>query len=298
MMTRKARAGSAAGVRSLTAASPSSVLARVGRVVLWLAIGFALVRGVGAVLDTSATRGPAGVRASAAQVWPDDEARAFAVSFTRAYLSSSPDDPSAYARALAPFVSDDLAASVGPQFPRGGPTEVVQTVSVARVARVDPGRAMVTVAAAVASAGVVSTRYVTVPVARDGAGGLVVFDLPSLAAPPGRATVAAVETESLAPGDEGAIGDVLTRFLRAFLAGRAADLEYFVPAGVHIGALAQRYELVGVDSVAQLGAGSPRARTVLIAGLQPQLRARDGHRHRRPRDRPRHPHRPLRGPRP
>jgi hypothetical protein len=270
MMTRKARAGSAAAVRSLTPASPSSVLARVGRVVLWLAVGFVLVRGVGAVLDTSATRGPAGVRASAAQVWPDDEARAFAVSFTRAYLSFSPNDPAGYARRLTPFVSDEVAASVVPRFAPGGPTQVVQTASVARVARVDAGRAFVTVAATVASAADVSARYVTVPVARDGAGGLVVYDLPSLAAPPGRATVAAVETESLAPGDEGAIGDVLTRFLRAFLAGRAADLEYFVPAGVHIGALAQRYELVGVDSLAQIGAGSPRARTVLIA-----VRARD-----------------------
>ena len=270
MMTRKARAGSAAAVRSLTPGSPSSVLAGFGRLALWLAIGFVLVRGVGAVLDTSATRGPAGVRASAVQVWPDDEAQAFAVSFTRAYLSFSSADPAGYARALAPFVSDEVAASVVPRFAPGGPTQVLQSASVARVARVDAGRALVTVAAAVASAGDVSARYVTVPVARDGAGGLVVYDLPSLSAPPGHATVADVETESLAPGDEAAIGDVLTRFLRAFLAGRAADLEYFVPAGVHIGALAQRYELVGVDSLAQLGAGSPHARTVLIA-----VRARD-----------------------
>ena len=241
-----------------------------GRVALWAVVAFLLARGAGEVLAGSEPSPPAKLARSMAAGWPDDEARAFAVSFARAYLSSSPADPAAYARALAPFVSDQVAASVVPRFPRGGPTEVVQTASVARVARVDAGRALVTVAAAVASAGDVSTRYVTVPVARDGSGGLVVYDLPSLSAPPGRATVADVETESLAPGDEGAIGDVLTRFLRAFLAGRAADLEYFVPAGVHIGALAQRFELVGVDSLAQLGAGSPRARTVLIA-----VRARD-----------------------
>ena len=270
MMTSKRRARSARAVGSLTPTSPSSVVARVGRLVLWLAIAFVLVRGLGAVLDTSATRDAVGVGASAASGWPDDEARAFAVSFAHVYLSSSPADPAAYAHSLAPFVSEQVAASVVPQLPRGGPTAVVQTASVARVARVDPDRALVTVTAAVASAGDVSTRYVTVPVARDGVGGLVVYDLPSLSAPPGRATVPEVEAESLAPADEGAITDVLTRFLRAFLAGRAADLEFFVPAGVHIGALAQRYELVGVDSLAQIGAGSPRARTVLIA-----VRARD-----------------------
>ena len=270
MMNRKRRAVSAAAVRSLTPASPASVLARIGRLALWLAIGFVLVCGVGAVLDTGATRGPGGVRASAAAVWPDDEARAFAVSFARVYLSSSPNDPDGYARGLVGFVSDEVGASMVPRFAPGGPAQVVQTAAVARVARVDAGRALVTVAAAVASAGDVSTRYVTVPVGRDDAGGLVVYDLPSLSAPPGRATVAEVEAESLAPGDEGAIGDVLTRFLRAFLGGRAADLEYFVPAGVHIRALAQRYELVDVDSLAQIAAGSPRARTVLIA-----VRARD-----------------------
>ena len=59
---------------------------------------------------------------------------------------------------------------------------------------------------------------------------------------------------------------------RAFLAGRADELEYFVPAGVRIGALAQRYELRGggFARAGRRGGGSradgagdgPRARCV------------------------------------
>ena len=79
------------------------------------------------------------------------------------------------------------------------------------------------------------------------------------------------ELEPLA-GTEGAeVEDVLARFFRAFLAGRSADLEYFVPAGVRLGALAQRYELVGVDSVEQIGSGAGRD----AVGPGDLVRARD-----------------------
>ena len=50
----------------------------------------------------------------------------------------------------------------------------------------DDSHALVTVAAAATG----GTQYLTVPVARDARGGLVVSDLPSLAAPPARASVA------------------------------------------------------------------------------------------------------------
>src|SRR5439155_20928833 len=66
------------------------------------------------------------------------------------------------------------------------------------------------------------------------------------------------------------IEDVLTRFFRAFLAGRQGDLEYFVPAGVRIGAVGQPYELAGLDSVAQDGPAAGRVRSVLVT-----VRARD-----------------------
>ena len=54
----------------------------------------------------------------------------------------------------------------------------------------------------------------------------------------------------------GAIEDVVSRFLRAYLAGDAGGLSYLVPAGVRIGALGQRHELVDVTSLALAGAGA------------------------------------------
>src|SRR5438552_11375323 len=60
--------------------------------------------------------------------------------------------------------SSDL--SVVPRFAERHSRQVVQSAVVARVAGVDDRRALVTVAATVASRGV-ATRYLTVPVARD-----------------------------------------------------------------------------------------------------------------------------------
>jgi hypothetical protein len=245
------------------------MLRNIGRVVLWGVLALLLVRGAGDVLagDEPPPRA-SGSRALAAS-WPDDEARAFAVDFTRAYLSYSPRHPDRYASGVLPFVSSDVAGSVVPRFGKRGSRQVVQNALVARTALVGDGRALVTVAATVVS-GDVSTRYLTVPVARATGGGLTVYDLPSFSAPPARGRVQPAELEALS-GDEGAdVEDVLTRFFRAFLAGRSSDLEYFVPAGVRIGALAQRYELAGLDSVEQVGASRGRTRSVLAT-----VRARD-----------------------
>jgi hypothetical protein len=63
---------------------------------------------------------------------------------------------------------------------------------------------------------------------------------------------------------------VLERFFAAFLAGRAEDLEYLVPAEVRIGALGEEHELAGLDSVDELGPAGGRERLVLAA-----VRARD-----------------------
>ena len=120
----------------------------------------------------------------------------------------------------------------------------------ADVELLDERRALVTVAATVSSDTGMRTRFVVVPVARDAGGGLVVFDLPSFAAPR-RAAVEPAQSEPLtgAEGDAGGgrTGSVLPRF-----PCRALDeLEYLVPAGAQIAALADPVELLGVDSVAE-----------------------------------------------
>jgi hypothetical protein len=241
---------------------------RIGRGALWCVVALLLVRGAGDVLagDTpvSSVRQPR----PAAAAWPDDEARAFAADFARAYLSYSPRHPERYARSVLPFVSPDVASSIAPRFASRDSRQVVQSAVVARTAAVDDGRALVTVAATVAGRDV-TTRYLTVPVARDGGGGLAVYDLPSFSAPPARGRVEASEPEPLSGPGAAAAQDVVSRFLRAFLAGRSADLAYLVPPGVRIGALGQRYELVGVDSIEQLGA-SGRTLSLLAS-----VRARD-----------------------
>jgi hypothetical protein len=251
-------------------AAPAGLLRVVGRVALWCVVAILLLRGAS---DVMAVQEPAPVKREPQTVatgWPDDAARAFAVGFARAYLSHEPKRPGGYARALERFVAPELAASVLPQFDPDSPEQVVRDATVARAWRVDDGHALITVAATL-EAERVSTRYLTVPVARDSDGGLVVSDLPSFAPPPelGRDAKAA-ELEPLTGAARAEVEDVLSRFFEAFLAGDSAQLEYLVPAGVRIAALEEPHELVAVSSIGQLGAGDGRERTVLAL-----VRARD-----------------------
>jgi len=241
-------------------------------VLLWCLLALLLVRGAADVLSGRERPAVAREAAPARGAWPDDEARAFAIEFTRAYLSFSPRHPDAYAKELAPFLSADLAGSATPRFAPRNSRQVVLGATVARAERVRANQALVTVAATLASPGV-TTRYLTVPVARDARGGLTAFDLPSFSPPPARARVEVSQGEPLVGVQRVEIDDVLRRFFGAFLAGRAHDLDYFAPAGVHIGALGQPFELLGLDSVAELEPTSPPGRrrlTVLAA-----VRARD-----------------------
>jgi Conjugative transposon protein TcpC len=246
-----------------TLRTPGSVLKSVGRAVLWSLVVILLLRGVAGVLaqDTRTTAARPVARAVAAP-WPDDAARSFAAAFAHSYLSWSPDHPDRYESALAPFVSPDVASTVQPTFGDDAPRQVVQATSIAGVVALDQDHALVTVAVAVA-APEVTMRYLTVPVARDKSGGLVVDDLPSFAAPPARAQPPEPETAQLSTADQQEIGDVLQHFLAAFLEGRSGDLEYFVPPGVRILALGG-YELAGMSSLVAVGPVTGAKRTVLV----------------------------------
>jgi hypothetical protein len=234
-----------------------------GRALLWVFVAVLLIRGAADLFEreppAAAVRGAPAVP----MAWPDDEARAFAVEFARAYLSYSPREPQRSAQALRSLVAPELADSVVPQFGEDAPAQSVDATGVARSAVIDARHALVTVA-------VEGGRYLTVPVARDGAGGLVVYDLPSFAAPPARGQVVPAAVDPLSGGERDAIVDVLGRFFRAFLAGDALELSYFVPAGVRMDALGRRHELVGLVSVGQLSAPEGRSREVLAT-----VRARD-----------------------
>jgi hypothetical protein len=256
--------GSSAARRVRVARTPAELLRTFGRAVLWCVVAVLLLRGTGDVLATPEREPVRVAQRAAPAVWPDDRARAFAVQFARAYLGHSPERSS---RELLAFVAPELAASIVPQAGRrdADPAEVRDAV-VADAERLDGRRALVTVAATVSS----GTRYLVVPVGRDGGGGLVVFDLPSFASPPAAGRLEPAEREPLTGMDAVQVEDVLARFFRAFLAGRSEELEYLVPAGVRIEALADPLELVGVGSVSELEPGSDGARAVAAT-----VRARD-----------------------
>jgi hypothetical protein len=242
--------------------TPADVLKRLGRAVLWLVVVVLLLRGLASSFSTDPAPTVAPSPAKAVAVWPDDEARAFAADFARAYLSYSPGEP----QSLERFVTPELASSIAPDFGDGEERQAVGLVSVARTVKLDESTALVTVAAVVNG----DTRFLAVPVARDSRGGLVVSDLPSLVAPPARAVVDTPTLEPIASSERAAIEDVLSRFLRSYLAGDSSALEYLVPAGVRIRALAQKYELLGVTSLALAAPAKGNRREVWAT-----VRARD-----------------------
>jgi hypothetical protein len=234
--------------------------------VLWLVVVVLLLRGLAAVLEPREPARAVPAPRAAVPAWPDDAARAFAAEFARAYLSYDPADPEASAAAVQAFATPLLASTIAPEYDEDAPRRKVGQVTVARVERVDDRHALVTVAAATGD----GTTYLTVPVAHGANGGLVVSDLPSLSAPPPRATVEEESHESLATAERPAIADVITRFFRAYLAGEADGLEYLAPAGVHIGALAHEHELLDLTSLSLAEPAKGSERDVLAS-----VRARD-----------------------
>ena len=164
---------------------------------------------------------------------------------------------------MARFASGDLADALAPRLDGRGPRQTIGSVAVAGVERLDREHALITVVASVTGAASRTLRL-TVPVARGADGGLAVYDLPSLAPDPPRATVDAAEAEPLTGAERDAISDVLARFFRGYLAGDTGALAYFVPAGTRPAATAGGFELVELASVS--AAGPPVARWAARAG--------------------------------
>ncbi len=134
-------------------------------------------------------------------------------------------------------------------------------------AGVDARHALITVAATVATDGEPGTRRLTVPVARDDAGRLVVDELPSFAAAPARASIQPRAAEPLIGPDRAAIEDVLTRFLRSYLAGDTGALAYLTEPGTRIAAAAGRFELLSVPTLStpdNAGSAGRGRRVVLV----------------------------------
>jgi hypothetical protein len=226
------------------------------------------VRGAGDVLGAQRPPGTAPVQRAAESVpWPDDAARALAVEFASAYLTHElTEDPTAHARRLSDLASPALAHEVAPRLDERAPDQTARVATVERAVAVDRRRALVTVAVTTETGRDVSVRRVTVPVASDGAGGVVVYDLPSFASAPARASAAPPEGEPLLGSERAAIADVLARFLRVYLAGDTRGLDYLVSPGTRIAAAGGSLELLELGSITATGP-TARGERVVLANL-------------------------------
>ena len=111
---------------------------------------------------------------------PDLAAEGFAQLFARRYLTWEANDPEAHARALAPFVGAGMEPDAGLQPPSGGEQQV-QWTEVVQERTAAPGEHVYTVAAQTDTAGLV---YLTVSVARAGAGALQLAGYPAFVGAP------------------------------------------------------------------------------------------------------------------
>jgi hypothetical protein len=245
-------------------ATTGALLGRIGRMLLWLAVAVVLVGGLTDILATQ-PRAASSRGAAAAPAWPDDAARAFAVEFASTYLRVEPEGATAAQRnALARLAAPQIVDSLVPTLEAGAEPQDVRSATTAGAVRLDGAHALITVAARLGGQRPRSVRL-TVPIARDEHGRLVVDDLPALAPAPDRADGAPVAGTPILGDERAAITDVLTRFLRAYLAGDRAGLAYLAPPGARIAATAGGFELRDVGSLAALGNTTGPDRLVLAA---------------------------------
>lgn len=251
-----------------TARSPrvmtiGQVSTRLRRWVLWASLGLVLVlmlffafRGMGA-------SGHAAVVAGAPVAsFPDDDAKAFAATFARTFLTYSPRTVAEQQAALQPMMRDGLSAAdaVSPQ--HGGAPQRVVAAWPARPKDLGQGHGRVTVACLVVSEGVSRMVYLAVPVARDARGRLAVDDLPAPVAVPQRGTPTVSPEVDLGDAAAAPIKDLLARFMPVYLSGKPVEPQFLAPGG-EVAALGHAYTLQEVVSVTQVGPPTSEGRVVL-----------------------------------
>ncbi len=202
-----------------------------GRVLLWLALAFILSRGALEIVSPAAPRAETRLPAPARPAFPDDEARAYAIGFARAYLTLDPGRPDARASTLSRFLASGLDPQAGVALDARGRAQRVLQTTVARIDRLRPSLALVTVAAELDRPGG-RTVYLQVPIRRDRFGRVAVADLPAFAPGPARSTEPPDNPgEPVRSEERDAVEALLSRFFPAYLAKEQGDLAYFAPPG-------------------------------------------------------------------
>ncbi|MGH2742426.1 MAG: conjugal transfer protein [Thermoleophilaceae bacterium] len=236
-----------------------------GRVVLWVLLVLVLARGLGDIVSDAEDGPPAPV--TAGSEFPGDPERAFAVRVARVYMTWQAGGGERAAREFDALLAPALRERFERGLPVRGPGQAVIEATVASSEVVSPDRAVVTVACAFAGERAV-TRFVAVPVARDGAGGLIAYDLPALVAGPPAGAVDIEEPAPISGTEAGQIDRLARRFLAAYVSGVGSeDLAFFVSPGAAIGSLRPGLGLAEVSDIGQLGPEDP-ARPSIAATVQ------------------------------
>ena len=229
-----------------TAPTGRGLLRTAGRVALWALVALIFVRGIASIAAEPRDHQPA--PAPTHEAFPSPEARALAIRFARAYLGGR-------AGELRRFLAESMPRQLVIDIPPGA---AVATIGVAAETALSSDRALITVACELGGR---SARYLSVPIARDAAGGLAVYALPAFVAGPRPARIEDDDPAPLAGPDAAAIRTLVERFLAAYVSG--GDLTYLTAPGERIDPLASGLRLADIDAVGQTRAAAAR-RTILV----------------------------------
>lgn len=222
------------------------VLRAAGRVALWALIALLLIEGVSGVLASPEQERAQVGRADAV----DPATSAFAVRFTRAYLSGA--SPQELAPLLVPGAEAPVFSGAGIE---------VDQAEVAGIDDLGAGEAIVTV---VAELGDARTLYFAVPTARASAGGVAALGVPALVAGPPGVGEPVEAPQPLAGPSAGEIADLARRFLPVYVSAESTEeISYLLAPGAAVTPPGGGLEVQEVFRVKQLGSGEGPRRTVV-----------------------------------
>lgn len=221
-----------------------------GRVLLWTCIALVFVRGLGAIASTPSH---AASRTGGA-TFPSAEAGVFATRFADVYLSFSPGQTAAYQQVVSGFLARGLSDQT--VVPSSGQGVSVTQAMVAREQSLGKSRAVVTVAAVLSNG---QTRYLAVPVAEDKRGGLDVFALPSLVAPPAAGTAPALSATAVSAVDSASVTDLVHGFLTAYVSGeQGSSLSTYLAPSTVLAAMPPGLSLESAGSIGVISKSAGR----------------------------------------
>jgi hypothetical protein len=187
---------------------------------------------------------------------PDLAAEAYAVLFTRRYLTWNAAEPQGSANALEPFLGPGMEPDAGLELPTSG-EQRVEWAEVVQARSPAPGEHVYTVAAQTDTQGLL---YLTVPVVRTAAGGLALDGYPAFVGAP--AAGPAQAGEHLREVVEPALATVVQRALRNYLAASLSELAADLVSGARVSLPEQPLSLESMQRLDWAAEGSAVLATV------------------------------------